>query len=222
MFRFSLAAPVTLILIAVIGWSARDQISPEHSYRYHARVFDAVTALPDAMDGWSITVLEAQPAPDRLPNVHMRRQFDHPQSAREATVKLIQYRNPYDLCRHDPVAKYRDRGWILRSSVPQDWRTDDMLVHGVLHEFVSGEDNDHGSIAVYSFIIHPNGRIVRDQTLLRQEINRQGPHVQLYGAARFEMTIDLTLPTDVRRDTLIKMIEAHRTVIEILRSGARR
>jgi hypothetical protein len=200
----ALAAALTAVaLVTLLVDKAFFRVSPAVADHYHARVRQAVDALPFVVPGWvGVDVAIPQGATAMLhPNAILCRRFTNLRTNESLTLLLVHVRDTRDILGHYPPVCYPGQGWTVESARAHDWAYKQGDVQGTEYVMrragVAGDDR----MTIDNFLILPGGGTYRD--MQEGERAAQSRLRKVFGAGQFQFVAE-GVTSDGRRRQIVE------------------
>jgi hypothetical protein len=223
---------VALGLILVVGMESWSRPRPASAEPYHAYVRQIAESIPHEIAGVWVGVdnRQSEDAEKLLkPNVIFGRRYANKETGQVVSVLIVHCKDARNLEGHYPPVCYPSGGQPQISAESAQWKVAGMDVPGMLYKF-AGKNAGDAAMMVYNFLILPpkfdkalakveDGTYVPDM----KGVNRNAwDYMRRYfGAAQVQVVFagDNVSP-EQRQEIFQQMIQAHKPLIEAIRSGA--
>lgn len=220
------AAPVlALALIGALVLERQSWPQPEDASDYHARVAEAIRAVPDEIDGWASEPVELPQAAVTLlrPNEILSRRYRDPETGRSFQWLIIHCLNARDMVGHYPPRCYPANGWQMISS---ERRPESTSPAGAAHAELPRVDytfEQHlpgasARLNVANLIVLPDGTFGHTM----RDVNRIAADRQLrvYGAAQMQFVFHGDFSGSEREQIVQTFTAAAHDAVQAIRTGA--
>jgi hypothetical protein len=216
----NLAAPaVALALAGGLFLQMRAYARVDDPSAFHARVAEAVKALPIRMGPWEGTDTPAPPAAGKLlrPNAILCRNYRDEEGRRWAKLVFVHCKDARDMSGHYPPNCYPGNGWTMKGEPVVEthelWGREVPIAE---YRFSRAELNREISTIVYDFFVLPSGRFCTRMEDVRGVSGdyRSRP----LGCAQVQVVMDAGTREEERPQILREMLEPLGPTIDLLQS----
>jgi hypothetical protein len=215
-----LPTALTLAMLMGVLLQARARNDPESVAAYHARVREAVRAIPYRVGPWEGVDRAPPSAAVRLlrPNVLFSRQYTDPQRRRSGTLVIVQCTDSRDMGGHYPPVCYPAHGW--RTTVPgtlESVQVGGMPVRVARYTFDRSSFNTRRALAVYGFFVLPGSGLGTDLGAVRRAAADY--RVRALGAAQVQVVLDEDLTPAEEVEVVGELLAAAWPAVEEIARG---
>lgn len=206
-------------MLVVGGTNARP---PEHVDAYHARVRDAVLAVPYRIGSFVGVNTESSVAAVRLlrPNAMLQRQYTDPETGHSVALLIVHCGDVRDMLGHYPPVCYPAHGWRQERVTPDTITVNGQRMPARRYEFARTDMGLEQRMEILNFFVMPasGAQVLPDM----EELNRASrAHARAgLGSAQVQMLGLATLPSDRRESVKADFVRAIEPVIRAIAEGA--
>ncbi len=168
---------------------------------------------------WKGFVVEAPTAAVALlrPNFLESRRYRNSVTGEEATLTIVQCREPRDMTGHYPPNCYPANGWGALGEASMEIAVGEVVFPVEAYDFVVESFERYERISVYNFFVRPDGRIERGETGVRQAAADR--RLKVFGAAQVQVVFGSAVSADRREFVFQTLIEAAMPIIDEIKTG---
>jgi hypothetical protein len=210
------------LLVTMIARAGVEPQRPPGVEAYHARVREAVKAIPFGIDSWIGEPVETSLAAVRLlrPNILMERRYTDPQTGASLGLLVVHCTDVRDMIGHYPPNCYPASGWQLRSAAARSIPTEHGDYPATEYRFVRAADGLERPLAVTNFFVlpRPDAQVFPDIDAVNRAA--RGKATAGLGAAQIQVLGGESLPPERRAAIVAKFIQAIEPAIRVIATGA--
>ncbi|MEM0913138.1 MAG: exosortase C-terminal domain/associated protein EpsI [Planctomycetota bacterium] len=222
------ASPYTLVWVALsvvlLGGMAVQQgiyrKPPADAGAYHARVGSAIDDLPYTFGEWIGTDSAVPAAAVRLlrANRVFSRRFMHMSTGQSVQVLIVHCTDSRDLIGHYPPVCYPGNGWKSDGQTPAALGVPGYeSIDSTRYEFKQGDQLTERRIAIFNFMVLPDGQIVHDMDAVSTA--SQDYRRKFFGAAQVQVLVPPDLSLDEQTQLAAQFVELIDPVLREIQSG---
>jgi hypothetical protein len=210
---------ITLVIIAGVGIDRHSMPKPADASEYHAAVRIAAQRIPMHIGNWIGQDVAVPHAAIRMlsPNVLISRRYVNAANGQTASFLLVQCGDARDIVAHYPPVCMVNAGWTLARAAPRDWSVNGRVVGGTEYCFSMSSFERTTALAIYNFMILPDGRIERNM----DAVNGAAAAVarRYFGAAQVQVVMPEELPAAMRDQAFAELIGGVMETVETIERG---
>ena len=222
MREFMRKATPAAVTLLVLGCLAAERVwfhlPAAEADTYHARVRQAVAAIPQSTGDWLGVDVPVPTGAVKLlhPNALFSRRYENIQTGEHLTVLIVQVQDARDILGHYPPICYPMQGWERRATTDESWPLSGASINGMEYSFARDRLDGAASLVVDNLLLLPGGPACRNM----DEIERaaQDRRRKSFGAAQVQFVFDSATPPQRRRQIVDEFLEISRPAIAAIRA----
>jgi hypothetical protein len=208
---------LTPVLLAGILAEKQAFLTPEDPGPYHARVREAVDAMPTRAGAWEGVDAEVpEPAQKLLrPNKLLARRYLNTEGGGLGTLLFVHCRDSRDLGGHHPPVCYPAAGWTAEAANPVEVQAGDVRIPAMRYEFSQDMLGEQSRQVVYAFFVLPDQGMERNIKVVRAAAADY--RMRRFGAAQVQVVLPGSFSGSTERQIVSDLVQLAMPAIRAVR-----